>query len=144
MTFIEFKVDTGDVMDKLTTLTSQERIQIMDGIGYIIENSIVQQVNRMGLVDTGAFRSSIMHVADADSTIVYSDIEYAPHLEYGTRPHKIKPSSKKALYWEGADHPVKMVNHPGTREYAPFRKGLLDSTEAVVKHVKDKIIEFAK
>jgi hypothetical protein len=39
---------------------------------------------------------------------------YAPYVQFGTKPHVILPKDKKALYWPGADHPVKRVNHPGT------------------------------
>jgi len=35
--------------------------------------------------------------------------------EEGTGPHVILPRNKKALFWKGADHPVRMVNHPGTK-----------------------------
>jgi hypothetical protein len=41
-------------------------------------------------------------------------MEYAPYVELGTPPHVIRPRDAKALYWEGADHPVPAVNHPGT------------------------------
>lgn len=34
----------------------------------------------------------------------------------GTSPHIIRPKRKKALWWEGAKHPVKLVRHPGTKE----------------------------
>lgn len=40
---------------------------------------------------------------------------YAPFVEFGTKPHVIEPKNAKALYWPGADHPVKRVNHPGTK-----------------------------
>jgi hypothetical protein len=40
---------------------------------------------------------------------------YAPYVEFGTKPHTILPRDAKALYWPGAEHPVKRVNHPGTR-----------------------------
>jgi len=40
---------------------------------------------------------------------------YAPHVEFGTKPHVIVPKDKKALYWPGAAHPVKRVNHPGSK-----------------------------
>ena len=41
--------------------------------------------------------------------------KYAAWVEFGTEPHVIFPRTKKALFWPGADHPVRMVNHPGTR-----------------------------
>ncbi len=40
---------------------------------------------------------------------------YAPYVEFGTKPHVIEPKDKKALYWPGAEHPVRRVNHPGTK-----------------------------
>jgi hypothetical protein len=45
-------------------------------------------------------------------------VEYGRHLEEGTPPHIIRPKNKKALYWRGAKHPVKVVRHPGTKAYA--------------------------
>jgi hypothetical protein len=40
---------------------------------------------------------------------------YAPFVQFGTAPHVIEPKEKKALYWPGAAHPVRKVNHPGTK-----------------------------
>jgi hypothetical protein len=42
-------------------------------------------------------------------------VSYDTAVEFGTKPHTILPKNKKALYWPGAAHPVKSVNHPGTR-----------------------------
>lgn len=42
-------------------------------------------------------------------------VKYALWVEEGTQPHVILPKTKKALFWPGADHPVRMVNHPGTQ-----------------------------
>ena len=44
-------------------------------------------------------------------------VRYGRYLEQGTPPHTILPRHKKALYWAGAEHPVKRVNHPGTKKY---------------------------
>jgi len=40
---------------------------------------------------------------------------YAPFVEFGTKPHTIVAKNAQALYWPGADHPVRKVNHPGTK-----------------------------
>src|SRR5258706_247497 len=50
---------------------------------------------------------------------------YAPHVQFGTKPHVILPKNKKALYWPGAAHPVRKVNHPGSKGYA-FMERILD------------------
>jgi hypothetical protein len=46
-------------------------------------------------------------------------VKYARWVEEGTGPHVIMPKTKKALFWPGADHPVRTVNHPGTKPH-PF------------------------
>lgn len=44
-------------------------------------------------------------------------VQYGRYLEEGTPPHEIRPRNKKELYWPGAKHPVKKVNHPGSKPY---------------------------
>lgn len=52
------------------------------------------------------------------------DVNYATDVELGTSPHVINAKPGSALYWPGADHPVKRVNHPGTRPYPYLRPAL--------------------
>lgn len=40
---------------------------------------------------------------------------YAIFVHEGTRPHMILPTNRRALYWPGAQHPVRSVRHPGTK-----------------------------
>ena len=42
-------------------------------------------------------------------------VNYGIYLEKGTSPHVI--TGNPWLYWQGASHPDKKVNHPGTRPY---------------------------
>lgn len=49
----------------------------------------------------------------------------AVEFEFGTAPHRIEPRHPaEALYWEGADHPVAYVDHPGTPP-RPFLRAAL-------------------
>ncbi len=41
-------------------------------------------------------------------------VAYADFVIGGTAPHLILPVTKKALWWQGAAHPVSQVQHPGT------------------------------
>jgi hypothetical protein len=50
---------------------------------------------------------------------------YAEYVEFGTAPHKIEAKNKQALFWKGADHPVKSVNHPGTKAQ-PYMEKILE------------------
>jgi HK97 gp10 family phage protein len=69
-------------------------------------------------VNTGRLRSSIAIEPVTSNKMVLrvgTYVKYAADVEFGTRPHKIVPKNKKALFWRGARHPVKSVNHPGSR-----------------------------
>ncbi len=43
-----------------------------------------------------------------------SDSPIAEIIEFGSRPHIIRPKNNKFLFWPGAKYPVKEVKHPGT------------------------------
>jgi len=45
----------------------------------------------------------------------YPTASYAPLVEFGTKPHRIEAKDAKALFWPGANHPVRSVQHPGTK-----------------------------
>lgn len=69
-----------------------------------------------GRIDTGEYVSSIE--VRALPRRGYRIIATAPHsvfLEFGTRPHEIRPRTAAALWWPGAPHPMARVWHPGTR-----------------------------
>lgn len=73
------------------------------------------------LRDSGRLFRSIIDSSDDHSAQVGTNVRYAPHLHFGTKPHDIKPTGKKALFWRGAAHPVKGVHHPGL-EPRPFMR----------------------
>jgi hypothetical protein len=67
-------------------------------------------------------------------TIIGTNVFYAHILEGGASPDpfKVKPRKKKALYWRGADHPVKAADNPGTRIKAyNFMGGTIEEMERV-------------
>lgn len=68
-------------------------------------------------VRTGTLRRSISRRVTGVKGVVGSNLKYAAIQEFGgtTGPHVIRPKNKKALFWPGATHPVKSVNHPGSK-----------------------------
>lgn len=64
-------------------------------------------------------------------------MKYGRFLEEGTAPHIIRPKNKKALHWHGAAHPVKQVNHPGTKPYPILEDTLRANRARLVKTVGD-------
>lgn len=67
-------------------------------------------------VKRGTLRRSITSRVDSPTRgVVGTNLRYAVYVHEGTRPHVITPVTKRALFWTGAAHPVKRVQHPGTR-----------------------------
>ncbi len=99
-------------------------------------------------VRTGRLRKSFAAVARSagDGTWMLglrSDVEYAKILHDGgkTPAHVIEPKNKQALFWPGAKHPVKRVNHPGST-IAPrffFKIPIEEEAQIAVKGLKRKI-----
>lgn len=76
-------------------------------------------------VKTNKLRASIRHVGNK----IFCGgpgIEYWFYVEYGTRPHEIRPVNVSALHWEDAhgEHFAKLVHHPGTKAN-PFLRNAL-------------------
>lgn len=64
----------------------------------------------------GRIPGSLFWELQGDSVVVgYADPLANLHDAGGkSSPHRIVPKTKKALYWKGAKHPVRSVNHPGS------------------------------
>lgn len=67
------------------------------------------------------------------------NVYYAVYVHEGTRPHVILPKFKEALFWEGAEHPVKRVNHPGTKPNPFTEKILRESKKDITELFEDAI-----
>lgn len=84
---------------------------------------------------------------DNDTFTLYLShgVEYGRYLEEGTgkygpkgEPIVIKPINKKALYWKGAPHPVKIVHNPGMKARA-----IIGPTfDANIKRIGDSLDEL--
>lgn len=71
----------------------------------------------MTLVKTARLRNSITARGYSDRAEVGTNVIYAAIHQLGgrTSPRVIKPKNAKALFWPGAKHPVKSVQHPGSK-----------------------------
>ena len=92
--------------DKITQVRSQ-------GLNYAAQE-MVRVLMMNSPVDHGLLKSWFIDSIDEEEAHIKTPAEYAMAVNYGTSPHFIYPTNKKMLYWEGADHPVPYVVHPGT------------------------------
>jgi HK97 gp10 family phage protein len=93
--------------------------QFLEEAGLFIQGEAVERVP----VDGGRLKGSITHEVKDDHVIIGTNVEYAPHVEYGTRPHTINgPVKIKNVGWRY------IGTHPGTRAQ-PFLRPALDENK---------------
>lgn len=95
----------------------EKKIQkVLKNSAMTIQKDAMSNLTNNGSVKTGHLRRGITNFRRGMTATVHtSNIKYASMVEKGTKAHIIRPKNKKALYWKGASHPVKQVNHPGSK-----------------------------
>lgn len=102
-----------DITGVLENLSPDKATQVKSlGLQYAAEET-VRTLMMNSPVDHGLLKSWFIESIDDSQATIKTPAEYARAVNDGYEPYVIEPVNKKALYWEGADHPVKRVNHPG-------------------------------
>ena len=100
----------------LTTRLSPDKLTEAKAKGLEYSSQeLIRVLMRNSPVDHGLLKSWFVESMTSDEAVIKSPAEYAQWVNDGTQPYTITPNSKKALYWEGADHPVRVVHHPGIK-----------------------------
>jgi hypothetical protein len=104
-------LDASELVGKLKempkeTITRGLQLTAQDLINNLMQNSPV---------DHGLLKQWAVTSQTDNEIIIQSPAEYAVYQNYGTNPYIIQPKNRKALFWPGAEHPVKMVHHPGIK-----------------------------
>ena len=141
------KIDTSE-LDKFSVYLKtkseedEKKIQkVLKNSAMTIQKNAISNLTNNGSVNTGHLRRSIStKMGDMEATIHTSNLKYAPMVEFGTRPHIIRAKNKKALYWKGAAHPVKQVNHPGSKA-KPY---LIPAFEKEIPYFVEKLKEVVE
>ena len=98
-------------------------------------------------VVTGALFQSLYNRPITGGREVGHDPNRAPHavfVNFGTRPHQIRPKNKKALRWASGNGFIfaKLVNHPGYRG-DPYMVQAKDDALAQFSAIVDKTLKEA-
>jgi len=105
-------IDTTGLTSKLSPDKLTQAKQ--KGLEYSSQE-LIRVLMRNSPVDHGLLKSWFLESLSSDEAVIKSPAEYAQWVNDGTQPYTITPTNKKALYWEGADHPVRVVHHPGIK-----------------------------
>lgn len=99
---------------------------------------ITAAAKREAPVATGRLRRSISYQAGGEARyIVAPAVPYAVAVHNGSKPHIIRPTNKRALWWKGALHPVKSVRHPGNRANPFMTRALANSRPEIEQITAD-------
>ena len=129
---IRMEVDTSKLnldADKINKAVSQE----IEKTAHRIE----RQAKELAPVDTGELRRSITTEGSGLDYEIGTNLEYSEYIEDGTSPHII--NGNPYLYWEGASHPVRRVNHPGNKAYLYMETACDTQTEDIEDRIADII-----
>lgn len=77
--------------------------------------------------DTGKLANSVHHTVDGRTARIGTDVDYALSVEFGSKPHIIRPNGHPFLKFPGRDGEdvfAREVHHPGTPEQ-PFMRPAL-------------------
>lgn len=102
-------------------------IQVEGKIYYTVGQAadvIGDEARKRAPKNTGELARSIKVVNYGKKWRVTVGTDYWRYVEYGAPPHRIRPRGKKALYWDGAPHPMGLVRHPGSPEQPFMRRAL--------------------
>lgn len=147
--------DTGarlqeQVLRRTPSRTGALRNSIQAGLSVVPLGQIGQQ--RLGAFGVEALPGPGIAVNPSPSgsfgasVTIGSNEQYAPWVEFGTKPHKIRARNAKALAFPGAGGTVfaREVNHPGTKPANMFGDALDASEHAIkasVRALLDRIIK---
>lgn len=129
---IRMEVDTSKLnldADKINKAVSQE----IEKTAHRIE----RQAKELAPIDTGELRRSITTEGSGLDYEIGTNLEYSEYIEDGTSPHII--NGNPYLYWEGASHPVRRVNHPGNKAYLYMETACDTQTEDIEDRIADII-----
>lgn len=96
---------------------------------------------------TGNLRRSIYRrVYSANKGIVATDEKYGEYVEFGTRPHVIRPRNKKMLAFKVNGKMVfaRSVRHKGSKPYPYMQPAFEDGKDYVEKNYEKYISEVVK
>lgn len=113
-------------LDKLKRAFREAPREVADQIQKAINQSVVlvqANARKEAPHKTGTLQRGIKFKVSPFKGRVESTTDYGIYVHEGTKAHIIRPVRKKALFWKGASHPVKMVHHPGTKANPFMTKG---------------------
>jgi hypothetical protein len=149
MSDFEIHVDGADeIRDRLlrfraATVLTETADTIRPGLVAALKLACPKDTGTMADRIRAERRTSLIGEASVDLK-ASTDVDYAPYVLYGTRPHWILPRSAQALHWvdqSGDDVFAAAVHHPGNKPNDFPRRVWVGLREPVLAELTARIAE---
>lgn len=154
MPLVNFRVDVNPPIDEIIRPFKKTYGQYLDRKIGGLSQRVHRIIREEAPVVKGNLRKAIRikKRGEADYEIIVDPRtkggKYEHYVRLGTAPHAIFPVKKKALWWPGLPHPIKMANHPGTKPNPYWDRGIersrgdIDRTEDDIgRDIEKELIE---
>lgn len=108
----------------------------LEAATLLVERSAKQKAPK----DTGALRRSITSKVEGLEGIIYTPLEYAPYIEYGTGLFAEKGNGRKEVPWNYQDDEGKWHSTSGLKPQPFMRPSLDENRQKIVDTLKEGVM----
>ena len=123
-----------ELIVKLNNMTDESKIQQQLGIACaLVERSAKMKAPK----DTGALRRSITSKVDGLTGIVFTPLEYAPYVEFGTGLFAENGAGRKDVPWNYQDDKGEWHSTRGQKPQPFMRPALNENRTEIIRIIKE-------
>lgn len=123
-----------ELIVKLNNMADESKIQQQIGLACaLVERSAKMKAPK----DTGALRRSITSKVDGLTGIVFTPLEYAPYVEYGTGLFAENGAGRKDVPWNYQDDKGEWHSTRGQKPQPFMRPALNENRTEIIRIIKE-------
>ena len=130
------KIDSNSLLKRIDKMCSETNISAAIGKACAL---VEGEAKKKAPKDTGALRRSISSTVKGTEGIVFTPLEYAPYVEYGTGLFAEK-GGRKDVPWYYKDEEGKWHITSGQHPHPYMRPALNENREEILRLIKEGII----
>lgn len=130
------KIDSNSLLKRIDKMGSETNISAAIGKACAL---VEGEAKKKAPKDTGALRRSISSTVKGTEGIVFTPLEYAPYVEYGTGLFAEK-GGRKDVPWYYKDEEGKWHRSSGQHPHPYMRPALNENREEILRLIKEGII----
>lgn len=131
------KIDANSLLKRIDGMCSETNISAAIGKACAL---VEGEAKKKAPKDTGALRRSISSTVKGTEGIVFTPLEYAPYVEYGTGLFA-EEGGRKNVPWYYKDEEGKWHITSGQHPHPYMRPALNENREEVLRLIKEGIIK---